>query len=131
LVEILEVEDSVMLSCPGRRAGCGLGSDIPAINDAIAAGNVSTTASSSNWLQDLIGGAVSTVEDIFKAKNTVRGVLTQTSPGVFQYVQPEGSSVTLPVTTSSTSSLTASGSSTGLILMGGAALLLVFLVARK
>jgi hypothetical protein len=125
------MENIMVTTCSPCR---GLGdSEIDAINEAIAAGSASSSAASSNssWLQNLIGGAVTTVEDIFKAKNTVRGVLTQTSPGVFQYVQPEGSTTTLPVTTSAVSSVTASASSgTAMILIGGAALILVFMLAK-
>lgn len=123
-----------MTSCPGLGYGCGLASGLgtePAIQDVIDAGNVSASGSNSSWLQNLIGGAVTTVEDIFKAKNTVRGVLTQTSPGVFQYVQPTGSTTTLPVTTSTVGSLTASGSSgMGMILLAGSGLFLVFMLAK-
>jgi hypothetical protein len=125
--------ENLMTNCV---APCrGLGSDIPVINEAIAAGasgyGTAPASTSSSWLQNLIGGAVGTVEDIFKAKNVVRGVLTQTSPGVFQYVQPTGSNVTLPISQSPVGSLTASGSSgMGMILLAGAGVFLVFMLAK-
>jgi hypothetical protein len=103
------------MNCPGMGAGCGLGD--------------TTAAAAAPWWQTIIGGAVTTVEDILKAKNTVRGVLTQTSPGVFQYVQPTGSQVTLPVGTSQVVSATGS-SGMGMILLAGAGIFLVFMLAK-
>ena len=125
----LEVED-LMTNCGDCRQ---LGT-IPAIQDAIDAGQVPLDPGGGDnysWIQSLIGGAVGTVQDIFRAKNTVRGVLTQTSPGVFQYVQPTGSNVTLPITQSQVGSLTASGNSgMGMILLAGAGVFLVFMLAK-
>lgn len=120
------------MDCPGLGAGCGLGT-IPAIDEAILAGQANTSGTGSNWswLQNIVGGAVGTVEDILKSRNVVRGVLTQTSPGVFQYVQPEGSGVTLPVGVSPVGSLSAAGSSgMGMILLAGAGIFLVFMLAK-
>lgn len=115
----------------------GLGTSIPVIDESIMADQVPLDpgdGSNYSWIQNLIGGAVGTVQDIFKAKNTVRGVLTQTSPGVFQYVQPTGSNVTLPVNVSPAGSLgvNASGNSgMGMILLAGAGLFLVYMLAKK
>jgi hypothetical protein len=141
LVEAQNLEmENIMMNCipPCRNLGmlgaCPAGSVMDASGEAC--GPVSTVPGTSNssWIQNLIGGAVGTVQDIFKAKNTVRGVLTQTSPGVFQYVQPTGSNVTLPVNVSPAGALGVNASASsgmGMILLAGAGVFLVFMLAKK
>ena len=85
---------------------------------------------SSSWWKDLISGAVKTVEGIATAKTQTKGVLTQTSPGVFTYVQPEGSSTTLPVGTG-TFGLSPASSGMGMYLVAGAAVLVLFMMMRR
>lgn len=90
-------------------------------------------SSSPSWLQNLISGAFKTTENILTAKTQTKGVLTQTAPGVFTYVQPEGSKVTLPVNVSPAGTLGVNASASsgmGLVLVGGAALLVVFMMAK-
>jgi hypothetical protein len=106
----------------------------PVIDEAILAGTAGSTGATGSgtdwsWLQNVIGGAVNTAETILKNQNVVRGVLTQTSPGVYQYVQPAGSQVTLPIGASQVVSASASPGM-GIVLVGGAALLLVFMLAK-
>jgi hypothetical protein len=83
----------------------------------------------SAWTAGLIGGATKTVEGILTAKNQTKGILTQTAPGVYTYVQPEGSQVTLPIGTSQVVSATGS-TGMGMILLAGAGVFLVFMLAK-
>lgn len=99
-------------------------------------GAVAAPTTTSSWLQNLISGGVKTVEDIFKAQNVTRGVYTATGPGGQQvtYVQPEGTSqnVFAATQTGVSGGVTATGTpNLGMIVIGGAALLLVFMLARK
>lgn len=87
-------------------------------------------ADSSSWWQNLISGAVKTVEGIATAKTQTKGVLTQTSPGVFTYVQPEGSNVTLPVS-AGTFGLAPADSGTGMLLIAGVGVLVLFMMMRR
>jgi hypothetical protein len=80
-------------------------------------------------LSEQIAGWSKTGQNILTQQNIARGVLTQTSPGVFTYVQPAGSQVTLPVGTVGVSAQGSPGM--GLVLLGGAALLLVFMLAKR
>jgi len=83
----------------------------------------------SSFLAQQAAGWSRTAQNILGQRNIPRGVLQQTAPGVFTYVQPEGSQVTLPVGTAGFSASASPG--IGIILIGGAALLLVFMLARK
>lgn len=86
-----------------------------------------------SWVASLIGGAAKTTEGILTAQNQTKGVYTQTGPnGTITYVQPSGNAANIFGASSTGITGSATGSSSmGLILVGGAALLLVFLVARK
>ena len=83
----------------------------------------------SSFLAQQAAGWSRTAQNILGQRETPRGVLTQTAPGVFTYVQPEGSSVTLPVSTAGFSASASPG--VGIILIGGAAVFLLFMLARK
>ena len=86
-------------------------------------------APETSWWQQLISGGVKTAEQIALAKTQTKGVLTQTAPGVFTYVQPEGTAVTLPVGTTGFQAAATPGF--GLVLVGGAALLGLLLLLRR
>ena len=103
----------------------------PAAVPAVAAPSAGTS-----WLESLISGIAKTGENVLTAKNTVRGVYTSTGPGgqTTTYVQPEGTSQNIfsGSQTSSQTGVAASGApNLGMIVIGGAALLLVFMLARK
>ena len=120
-----------MTDCPGLGAGCGLGQDWSGATGL--PGNGGGSAAVPAW-QNWIGDAFKTVENILTAKTQTKGVLTQTSPGVFTYVQPEGSKVTLPVNVSPAGTLGVSAVTTpgmGLVLVGGAVLVLVLVMAKR
>jgi len=70
-----------------------------------------------------------TGQDILKAENLPRGVLTQTAPGQFTYVQPSGTQPSLPVSTTGFQATASSGF--GMVVIGGAALLVLFMMMRK
>lgn len=121
--------------CRSRRGMRGLGDVCTEVDDtgactwwAPSPAPVTTQPSAStSWLQNLIGGAVKTGENILTAKNQTRGILTQTAPGVFTYVQPEGSQVTLPV---GTIGLPPASGSMGLVLVAGVGVLVVFMLMK-
>lgn len=87
-------------------------------------------AAPTSWWKDLISGAVKTVEGIATAKTETKGVLTQTSPGVFRYVQPEGTNVTLPVGTG-TFGLAPASSGMGMFLVAGVGVLVLFMMMKR
>ncbi len=71
----------------------------------------------------------STIQDILKSKNLPRGVYTQTGPsGTTTYVQPAASQANI-FGASATGATASSG--VGIVLIGGAALLLVFILAKR
>jgi hypothetical protein len=71
----------------------------------------------------------STIQDILKGKNLPRGVYTQTGPGgTTTYVQPTGTQANI---FGATATGATANSGMGIVLIGGAALLLVFMLARK
>lgn len=111
-----------------RRGPCvpGMGDlrGLAFVDPAVTDGGVAPT-----WWQNIISGAFKTTENILTAKTQTKGVLTQTAPGVFTYVQPEGSQVTLPVGTIGVSATASSGMT--MLMIGGAALVLVFVLSRK
>jgi hypothetical protein len=92
-------------------------------------------SSSTNWLESLISGVAKTGENILTQQNLAKGVYTQTSPtGTVTYVQPAGTSQNIFGASSTGITGTASGtlsSGTGLILLAGAGLFLVFMLAKK
>jgi hypothetical protein len=94
-----------------------------------------TPSATTKWLENLISGVAKTGENILTAKNTVRGVYTATGPGgqTVTYVQPAGNPTNIfgASQTSVLGGVTGTSSSMGLILVGGAALLLVFMMAKK
>jgi hypothetical protein len=109
------------MNCPGLGAGCGLGGGL---------GDTAATTTDS-WWQKLISGAATTAENILTAKNQTTGVYTKNADGSVTYVQPAGN--TSNVFSASSTGVTGSAtgtSSMGLILVGGAALLMVFLLAK-
>jgi hypothetical protein len=97
-------------------------------------------ASSASWLESLISGGAATAEQIAVAQNLPTGVYTSTGPGGASttYVQPAGSTqnifsasqtgVTGTLGTTATGTLSGSG---GMILMAGAAILLVFMMTQR
>jgi hypothetical protein len=99
-------------------AGSGLGDDTSGF-------------SLSKFIADQIASWSKTGQDILKAENLPRGVYTQTGPyGTTTYIQPAGTSQNVFAATGGTLAAQASPGM-GLILLGGAALLLVFLLARR
>ena len=109
----------------------GLGDRYDVATGSWIAVDVASPASPGFWdiLAEQIGGWSRTGQQILQQRNIARGVLTQTAPGVFTYVQPAGSQVTLPVGTVGVSAQASPGM--GLVLIGGAALLLVFMLAKR
>ena len=99
----------------------------PAVSSTPAA------SSSTNWLESLISGVAKTGENILTQQNLAKGVYTQTSPtGTVTYVQPAGTSQNIFGATSTGITGAATGSSgMGLILLAGAGLFLVFMLAKK
>jgi hypothetical protein len=94
------------------------------------------TPSAGNWLENLISGVAKTGENILTQQNLARGVYTSTGPGgqTTTYVQPAGTSqnVFAATQTGVAGNVAASGiPNLGMIVIGGAALLLVFMLARK
>jgi hypothetical protein len=82
---------------------------------------------------NLIGGAAKTGETVITQQNLAKGVYTQTGPnGTITYVQPANNSSNIfgASSTGITGTASASGSM-GLVLMAGAGLLLVFMLAKK
>lgn len=100
--------------------------------EAEVAGQQTAPSGGIDWRTLLAQQAASwsrTAQGILQQRNMPRGVLTQSGPDVFTYVQPEGSQVTLPVGTARFSASASPG--IGIILIGGAAVLLVFMLARR
>jgi len=76
-----------------------------------------------------VSGWSSTLQDVLKGRNLPRGVYTQTGPsGTTTYVQPAGTQANI-FGASATGATASSG--VGIVLVGGAALLLVFMLARR
>jgi hypothetical protein len=72
-----------------------------------------------------------TAQNILTQKNLARGVYTQTGPGgTTTYVQPAGTQQNIFGATGGQVSATASPGM-GIVLIGGAALLLVFMLAKR
>ncbi len=80
------------------------------------------------FISEQVGSWSKTGQNILTSQNIPRGVYTS-GPGGTTYVQPEGSQVTLPVGAGSFQAQASPGF--GIVLVGGAALLLVFMLARK
>lgn len=137
-----------MTDCRAVGVGCGLkglgDSVCMAVDDAgnctqyaAAATPTAMPAASTgfnwdSWVASLVGGAAKTAETVITAKNQTKGVYTQTSPtGTVTYVQPEGNTSNIFGASSTGITGTATTSSSmGMILIGGAALLLVFMLAK-
>ena len=80
-------------------------------------------------IADQISSWGKTGQQILLGENIPRGVYTQTGPGgTTTYVQPAGTSQNIFGAGAGTAT---ASSGMGLVLVGGAALLLVFLLARK
>ena len=99
----------------------------------ISTGAPSTGFDWSSWTAGLISGVSKTVENVIGQKNLAKGVYTQTSPtGTVTYVQPAGTSANIFGATSTGITGAATGSSgMGMILLAGAGLFLVFMLANK
>ena len=84
-----------------------------------------------DFLAKQIGGWSTTGQQILQQRNIARGVYTKTTPsGQVVYVQPEGTGQNIFQAVEG--GVQAQGSSgMGLILVGGAALLLVFMLAKR
>ena len=83
-----------------------------------------------SWVANLIGGAAKTTENILTAQNQTKGVYTQTGPGgTVTYVQPAGNQGNIFSSTGITGTATGS-SGMGMILIAGAGLFLVFMLAK-
>jgi hypothetical protein len=86
------------------------------------------------WLQNILGNAFGTAEKVLVAKTQTKGILTQTAPGQFTYVQPEGSQVTLPVNVSPAGQIgvnAAASPGMGLVLVGGVALVVLLMMMKR
>ena len=116
----------------------GMGDDYAVYNtsgDLVPSTYVSSStpaASGPSWWQSLITGAAGTAEKILVAQNQTKGVYTQTSPsGTVTYVQPAGN--TANIFGASSTGITGTGTASsgmGLVLIAGAGLLLVFMMAK-
>lgn len=91
-----------------------------------------TDSPTTNWWQSLITGAAETAENVLMQRNLAKGVYTKTTPqGTVTYVQPAGTNANVFGASDTGISGTASASpGMGIVLIGGAALLLVFMLAK-
>ena len=91
------------------------------------------SASEPNWWQNLITGAAGTAEEVLLQRNLARGVYSKTTPqGTVTYVQPAGTSQN--VFGASDTGITGAASASpgvGLVVLGGAALILVFMMVKR
>ncbi len=95
-------------------------------------GSPSTSPGVWDWIAQMASGWSKTGQDILRQQNIARGVYTQTGPGGVQttYVQPEGTSQNIFGATGGQFGAQASPGF-GLVLIGGAALVLVFMLAKR
>lgn len=83
------------------------------------------------FLQEQIGSWSKTGQNILTSQNLPRGVYSQTGPsGTTTYVQPSGTSQNIFGASGGQYAATASPGM-GIVLIGGAALLLVFMLAKR
>ena len=126
----------------GRTARClsGLGEDYEVYNtsgELVPANTATAPAATSSfnwdsWLANLIGGVAKTGETVYTQQNLAKGVYTQTNKdGTITYVQPAGN--TANIFGASSTGITGTGTASsgmGLVLIAGAGLLLVFMMAK-
>ncbi len=120
-----------MMFCPpcvGMR-GMGAYQSGPDVGSGEVAATPTTGSSNWGWLTDVIGSWSKTGQQILLNENVVRGVYTDAKTGQ-TYVQPAGNTSNIFSAVGGSVSGTASPG-LGLVLIGGGALLLVFMLARK
>jgi hypothetical protein len=119
--------------------GGGLGEDYVVYDTSgnlVPANTAAAPAASSfnwdSWLANLIGGVAKTGETVITQQNLAKGVYTQTNKdGTITYVQPAGNTANIFGATSTGITGTGTASSgMGLVLIAGAGLLLVFMMAK-